>query len=80
MDQETTGGASAFAFSGTWREYAPIAFTNLLLIIVTLGIYRFWATTRTRQYLWSRTRFVDERLEWAGTGLELFIGFLMGRR
>jgi uncharacterized membrane protein YjgN (DUF898 family) len=68
---------SAFGFDGTWREYAPIAFTNLLLIIVTLGIYRFWATTRTRQYLWSRTRFVDERLEWAGTGLELFIGFLM---
>jgi uncharacterized membrane protein YjgN (DUF898 family) len=68
---------SAFGFDGTWREYAPIAFTNLLLSIVTLGIYRFWATTRARQYLWSRTRFVDERLEWAGTGLELFIGFLL---
>lgn len=68
---------SAFGFVGTWREFAPIAFTNLLLTIVTLGVYRFWATTRERQYLWSRTRFVDERLEWAGTGLELFIGFLL---
>jgi uncharacterized membrane protein YjgN (DUF898 family) len=68
---------SAFGFYGRWQDYAPIAFTNLLLTIVTLGFYRFWATTRTRQYLWSQTRFIDERLEWTGTGKELFIGFLM---
>ena len=67
----------AFEFHGTWREYAPIAFTNLLLTIVTLGIYRFWATARTRRYLWSRTRFIDDRFEWAGTGLELFKGALI---
>jgi len=70
-------GTRAFGFTGTWRDYAPIAFTNLLLTIVTLGIYRFWATTRTRRYLWSRTRFIDEPLEWSGTGLELFIGFIL---
>jgi len=70
-------GKRAFGFSGTWRDYAPIAFTNLLLTIVTLGVYRFRATTRTRRYLWSRTRFVDEPLEWGGTGLELLIGFLI---
>jgi len=70
-------GDSAFAFEGNWREYAPIAFTNLLLTIVTLGIYRFWATTRTRRYLWSRSRFVDEHLEWTGTGKELLVGFLL---
>ncbi len=69
--------ASAFGFEGSWRDYAPIAITNLLLTIVTLGIYRFWATARTRRYLWSRTRFIDEPLEWTGTGLELFIGFLL---
>lgn len=68
---------SAFGFYGRWQDYAPIAFTNLLLTIVTLGIYRFWATTRTRQYLWSQTRFIDERLEWTGTGKELFVGFLL---
>ncbi|MBN8830093.1 MAG: DUF898 domain-containing protein [Sphingomonadales bacterium] len=70
-------GERAFGFSGTWRDYAPIALTNLLLTIVTLGVYRFWATTRTRRYLWSRTRFIDEPLEWTGTGMELFIGFLL---
>jgi uncharacterized membrane protein YjgN (DUF898 family) len=74
---ETPEGGSAFTFTGDWREFAPIAFTNLLLTIVTLGIYRFWATTRERRYLWSRTRFIDDPLEWTGTGLELFIGFLL---
>lgn len=70
-------GESAFGFTGSWREYAPIAFTNLLLTIVTLGIYTFWARARTRRYLWSRTRFIDDRLEWTGTGLELFIGYII---
>ena len=69
--------SSAFEFVGTWREYAPIALTNLALTIVTLGIYHFWAKTRERRYLWSRTRFIDDRLEWTGTGREMFFGFLM---
>lgn len=68
---------SAFRFTGTWREFAPIAFTNLLLTIVTLGIYRFWARARERRYLWSRTEFIDDSLEWTGTGGEMFKGFLI---
>lgn len=68
---------SAFRFTGDWREFAPIALTNLLLTIVTLGIYRFWATSRERRYLWSRTDFIDDRLEWTGTGGEMFKGFLI---
>jgi uncharacterized membrane protein YjgN (DUF898 family) len=71
------GEASALAFDGNWREFAPIALTNLLLSIVTLGLYSFWARTRERQYLWRRTRFIDARLEWTGTGLELLIGYAM---
>jgi uncharacterized membrane protein YjgN (DUF898 family) len=69
--------ASAFTFTGTWREFLPIALTNLLLTVVTLGIYRFWAKARERRYLWSRTHFIDDHLEWTGTGTEMFIGFLL---
>jgi uncharacterized membrane protein YjgN (DUF898 family) len=68
---------SAFQFHGSWLEFSRIAFPNLLLTIVTLGIYRFWATTREREYLWGKTQFIDERLEWTGRGIELFIGFIM---
>ncbi|MGI8931982.1 MAG: YjgN family protein [Sphingomicrobium sp.] len=71
------GGTKAIAFTGTWREYLPIAATNVLLTIVTLGIYRFWATARQRRYLWSRTDLMGDRLEWSGTGKEMFIGFLI---
>jgi len=67
----------AIRFTGNWREYLPIAATNVLLIIVTLGIYRFWAAARQRRYLWSRTEVIGDRLEWSGTGKEMFIGFLI---
>lgn len=77
MTDRSSGDAGAFQFTGTWRDYAPIAFTNLLLTIVTLGVYSFWARARTRRFLWSRTRFIDDRLEWTGTGLELFIGYVI---
>ena len=67
----------AVHFSGTWQEFLPIALINLLLTLVTLGIYRFWAMARVRRYLWSNTRIIDDELEWTGTGGEMFIGFLM---
>jgi len=64
-------------FTGNWREYFPTAATNALLIIATLGIYRFWAKARERRYLWSRTFVIDDTLEWTGTGGEMFVGFLL---
>ena len=67
----------AVRFDGTWQEFLPIALINLLLTIVTLGIYRFWAQARVRRYLWSRTTIIDDQLQWTGTGGEMFIGFLM---
>lgn len=77
MQEHTDRATSAFQFHGRWQDFGKIAVTNLLLTIVTLGFYRFWATTRERQYLWSKTQFIDEPLEWTGRGLELLIGFLL---
>ena len=80
VEQAVGPGAAASRavhFSGTWREFLPIALVNLLLTIVTLGIYRFWAMARVRRYLWSHTTIIDDELEWTGTGSEMFIGFLM---
>jgi uncharacterized membrane protein YjgN (DUF898 family) len=71
------GGDRSIRFTGNWREYLPIAATNALLIICTLGIYRFWAAARQRRYLWSRTVVIDDTLEWSGTGKEMFLGFLI---
>jgi len=81
MDAYTSAPAAerdrAIRFIGSWREYLPIAATNALLIICTLGVYRFWAAARQRRYLWSRTEFIDDTLEWTGTGKEMFLGFLI---
>jgi uncharacterized membrane protein YjgN (DUF898 family) len=81
MDAMTQSPASAddraISFTGNWREYLPIAATNALLIICTLGVYRFWAAARQRRYLWSRTHVIDDCLEWTGTGREMFFGFLI---
>ena len=81
MDAVTSAGAAddsrGIRFTGSWREYLPIAVTNALLMICTLGIYRFWAAARQRRYLWSRTVFIDDTLEWTGTGKEMFFGFLI---
>ena len=65
MDAQTSlaGDGRAIRFTGSWREYLPIAITNALLTIVTLGIYRFWATARQRRYLWSHTHVIDDTLE-----------------
>jgi uncharacterized membrane protein YjgN (DUF898 family) len=80
MDAITSAPAEerrAIEFSGSLREFLPIAISNFLLTIVTLFIYRSWAKARERRYLWSRTRFIDDQLEWAGTGKEMFIGFIV---
>jgi len=53
-----------------------IVLTNFVLTVLTLGIYRFWAKARLRQYLWGHAEIMGDRLEYTGTGKELFLGFL----
>jgi len=52
-------------------------FLTSVLTLVTLGIYRFWAKTRIRKYIWSATSGDGDSFEYTGTGLEKFLGFLV---
>lgn len=63
-------------YDGTAGSFMKLHIANLLLTIVTLGIFRFWARTRERRYVWGTTSFLGDRFEYTGTGRELFIGFL----
>jgi uncharacterized membrane protein YjgN (DUF898 family) len=54
-----------------------LTLVNLLLSIITLGFYRFWAKTNVRKHIWSSVHINGEPLEYTGTGMELFKGFLM---
>lgn len=65
---------------GFWGRRGPlfrILLMNSLLGFLTLGIYRFWARTRLRQYFWNSIEIDGDLLEYTGRGLELFIGFLI---
>ena len=64
-------------YDGKLGELYRIFLLNLLLTIATLGVWRFWAVTRIRRYLWSRTSFDGDRFEYDGTGGQLFVGFLL---
>lgn len=74
------GGTAApgpFAHSGRVGELLPIVLKNAVLNILTLSIYRFWAKTAVRRYLWSRSSLLEVPLEYTGSGAELFLGFLI---
>jgi uncharacterized membrane protein YjgN (DUF898 family) len=64
-------------YDGTLFRLYEIYLLNLVLSVVTLGIFRFWAKTRIRRYVWSHVSFQGDRLEYTGTGGELFKGFLI---
>jgi uncharacterized membrane protein YjgN (DUF898 family) len=70
------GTAHTIDYAGPTGTLYVIFIKNILLSAVTLGIYRFWAKTRLRRFLWSNTRVDGEALEYTGTGKELFLGFL----
>ncbi len=54
-----------------------LAAVNALLTLATLGVYRFWARSRYRRFLWRETRVLDEPFEYTGRGMHLFLGFLI---
>lgn len=54
-----------------------ITLINLVLNILTLTVYRFWAKTRVRRHIWSCVHINGEALEYTGRGKELFIGALI---
>lgn len=63
-------------YSGDGVEMALLLLKNLLLTIVTLGIYRAWARTNLRRYVWGHVAFQGDRASYVGTGEELFKGWL----
>lgn len=53
-----------------------ITLINLVFNLLTFSIYRFWGKTNVRRHIWSCVHINGEPLEYTGTGMELFKGFL----
>ena len=67
----------AIDYDGSLWQLYKIVILNLVLTLLTLGLYRFWAKTRLRRFLWGNATANQDRLEYAGTGNELLLGFLI---
>jgi uncharacterized membrane protein YjgN (DUF898 family) len=65
------------AFTGTEGDALRLFSKLTLIIMVTAGVYRFWAKAAVRQFLWGHLEIDKEPLEYTGNGLELFRSFLI---
>jgi uncharacterized membrane protein YjgN (DUF898 family) len=77
LDAGATAASGGIRFLGARRAYWRLLVRGAALLMVTLGIYRFWLATDVRRFLWSNTEIAGETLEYTGTPLELLIGFLV---
>ncbi len=64
-------------FGGDRGELFQLALKTGLLTVLTVGLYRFWQTTRLRRWYWSSIRIGSNPLEYTGTAQEKLTGFLL---
>jgi uncharacterized membrane protein YjgN (DUF898 family) len=67
-----------FEFTGRGFEYFKIWIVNILLTIITIGIYYPWAKVRSTIYLYGNTKLEERTFNYHATGKQLFLGYLMG--
>jgi uncharacterized membrane protein YjgN (DUF898 family) len=68
--------AATVRFLGDEGAYWRLRIKGAALVVVTLGIYRFWLATDVRRFLWSNTEISGDTLEYNGLATELLVGFL----
>lgn len=66
-----------FYFYGTGSEYFRIWIVNLLLTIITLGIYSPWAKVRRLRYFYGNTELNDESFDFTANPKRILIGRLI---
>lgn len=62
-------------FMGTGGEYFGIWIINILLLVVTLGLYFPWARVRRLKFFAGNTDVGGHRLEFTGVAKQMFAGF-----
>ncbi|MBX2815980.1 MAG: DUF898 domain-containing protein [Saprospiraceae bacterium] len=67
-----------FTFDGDFREFLNMYVPQMLLTIVTFGIYGAWMRVKLQRYLFEHTQFGQLRLGFTGQGSDLFVINLVG--
>ncbi len=73
-DPATENRIHEFSFSGNAREYFGIWIVNLLLSIITLGIYTAWAKVRRLRYFYGNTWLDGHNFEYHAKPVQILIG------
>ena len=68
---------SPLAFTGTARQLFGIHFVNILLSLITLGIWIPWARVRNRRFFYGNTWALDYGIDYLATGFALFKGWIL---
>lgn len=63
-----------FQFTGKGFEYFKIAIVNIILTLLTLGIYSAWAKVRTTQYFYGNTLLKDAGFRYTAKPLTILYG------
>lgn len=71
------GETQQFQFKGNAREWFGIWIVNLLLSIVTIGIYSAWAKVRRKKYFYNNTYVAGRNFDYHATGKQILIGRLI---
>ena len=66
-----------FEFTGSGSEYFKIWIVNLLLTVLTLGIYSAWAKVRRMHYFYRNTRLDGANFEYHGLPMAILKGRLI---
>lgn len=69
--------ACAFEFTGSGSEYFRIWIVNLLLTIITFGVYSAWAKVRRLQYFYRNTRLDGDIFDYHGNPVAILKGRLL---
>ncbi|HYC42549.1 MAG TPA: YjgN family protein [Noviherbaspirillum sp.] len=72
--RKDVSGPEAFEFTGSGSEYFRIWIVNLLLTIVTLGIYSAWAKVRKTRYFYDNTVLAGASFDYHGTPMSILRG------
>lgn len=67
----------SFKFNGNGFEYFRIWIVNILLTIITLGIYYPWARVRNNRYLYTNTSLEENNFEYHASGKQLYIVYIV---
>lgn len=66
-----------FEFSGSGSEYFKIWLVNIILSVITIGIYSAWAKVRRKQYFYGSTKLSGSSFEYLANPVKILKGRLI---